>query len=50
MFFTEVCPSGGTKYVPFELLLGILGGPGRGEYGTFAKPKGYFTEGMSETC
>ena len=28
MFFTEMCPSGGTKYVSFELLLSILRGPG----------------------
>ena len=33
MFFTEMCPSGGTKYVSFELLLGILRGYGEGRGG-----------------
>ena len=33
MFFTELCPSGGTKYVSFELLLSILRGPGEGRGG-----------------
>ena len=33
MFFTEMCPSGGTKYVSFELFLGILRGPGEGRGG-----------------
>ena len=33
MFFTEMRPWGGTKYVSFELLLGILGGPGEGRGG-----------------
>ena len=31
----------------FELFLGILRGPGEG-YGTFAKPRSHFTEGMFE--
>ena len=34
MFFTKRCPSGGTEYVSFELLLGILRGPGEGRGGT----------------
>ena len=33
MFFTKRCPSGGTEYVSFELLLGILSGPGEGRGG-----------------
>ena len=33
MFFTETSPSGGTKYVSFEFILGILGGPGEGRGG-----------------
>ena len=33
MFFTAMCPSGGTKYVSLELLLGILTGPGKGRGG-----------------
>ena len=33
MFFTEVCPSSGTKYVSFELFWGILGGAWGGERG-----------------
>ena len=48
MLFTAMCPSGGTKYISFGLLLDILRGPGEGrgcpwtKYGTFAKPKGHF--------
>ena len=34
MFFTKMCPSGGTKYVSFELVLGILRGPREGRGGT----------------
>ena len=33
MFFTKTCPSARTKYVSFELLLGILRGPGEGRGG-----------------
>ena len=33
MFFTERCPSGGTKYVSFEFFLGILSGSGEGRGG-----------------
>ena len=33
MFFTEMCPSGGTKHVSFELLLGIFRAPGEGRGG-----------------
>ena len=40
--------------VSFALFFGILRGPGReighSWYGTFAKPKGHFTEGMFEKC
>ena len=55
MFFTKTCPSGGTKCASFELLWGILRGPGKGRggrpwYGTFAKPEGRFAEGMFEKC
>ena len=53
MFFTEMCPWGGTtKYASFELLLGMPWGEERGRpwYGTFAKPKGHFTEGMFDKC
>ena len=55
MFFTEMCPSGGTKYVSFELFLSILREPGEGERGrpwcgTFEKPRGHLTEGMFEKC
>ena len=31
MFFTKMCPSGGTEYVSFELFLGILRRLGSGE-------------------
>ena len=34
MFFTEMCPSGGTKFFSFELLLGILRGLSGGRGGT----------------
>ena len=34
MFFTKRCPSGGTEYVSFELVLGILRGLGEGRGGT----------------
>ena len=30
MFFTQMCPSGGTKHVSLELFFGILKGPGEG--------------------
>ena len=33
MFFTEMCPSGGTKHVSFELFLSILREPGEGRGG-----------------
>ena len=33
MFFTEMCPSGGTKYISFELFLSILRKPGEGRGG-----------------
>ena len=33
MFFTKMCPSGGTKCVSFELSLGILRGPDEGRGG-----------------
>ena len=33
MFFTEMCPSGGTRYVSFELFLSILREPGEGRRG-----------------
>ena len=33
MFFTEMCPSGGTKYVSFEFFLSILRAPGEGRGG-----------------
>ena len=33
MFFTEMCPLGGTNYVSFELLWGIFKGPGEGRRG-----------------
>ena len=33
MFFTKTCPLGGTKYVSFELILGILRGPREGRGG-----------------
>ena len=33
MFITEICPSGGTKYVSLELLLSILREPGEGRGG-----------------
>ena len=33
MFNTEICPSGGTKYVSFELFLSIPREAGRGEGG-----------------
>ena len=33
MFLTEMCLSGGTKYVSFGFFLGILRGPGEGRGG-----------------
>ena len=33
MFFTEMCPSAGTRYVSFELFLSILREPGEGRRG-----------------
>ena len=56
MFFTEMCPSGGTKYVSFELFLSILREPGEGRGGVpGAVPLqnlevSRFTEGLFEKC
>ena len=33
MFFTKRCPLGGTECVSFELVLGIVRGPGEGRGG-----------------
>ena len=53
MFFTEMCPSGGTKYVSFELFLSTLREPGEGRGGapgTVPLQNPEVTEGMFEKC
>ena len=54
-FFTEMCPSGGTKYLFFEFFLSILRAPVEGRGGApgtvpLHNLRGHLTEGMFEKC